>query len=407
MHDPRACVKQLRQVLAADKLSVGFFLGAGCPCSIRVPAATGNGDRPLVPAIAGLTEIVSNRLSASPELSAPFGALSQTFEKDKHDDPNVEDMLSRIRILRVAAGTESARGLSGHDLQTLDQAICRIISNTADRPLPRPSTPYHALGRLASGYRTPPLEIFTTNYDLLAEQALESLRIPFFDGFVGSSRPFFDQRAIEDDNLPDRWARLWKLHGSINWRFNRETKQISRTRDESDGDELLIHPSHRKYDESRRMPYVVMIDRLKAFLRNAQRPVALVVVGHSFSDQHLNETLIDSVRANPSAACFALQFENLSKYATAASLAKEEPSLTILARDGAIIRQRPGQWLPQSAVDLQVLHGAFAPQEEPAEQADQTATVKRPCRFVLGDFGVFGRFLDDVTGYGATVDGDA
>src|SRR3546814_17878072 len=105
-------------------------------------------------------------------------------------------------------------------------------------------------------------------------------------GFVGSSRPFFDQRAIEEDALPLRWTRLWKLHGSINWRFNKQSKVIFRSREKSDADlELLIHPSHLKYDESRRMPYFVMIYRLSHFLRNARRPVDLTTLAYSFLEK--------------------------------------------------------------------------------------------------------------------------
>ena len=369
-----------------------------------------------MPAILGLTQIVSDHLSNDRVLASPFKALEKTLAEDGFGQPNVEDMLSRIRILREAAGTGSVRGLSSKDLDDLDQVICQKISERVDRTLPSKWTPYHAMGRIASGYRIPSLEIFTTNYDLLAEQALESLQVPFFDGFVGASRPFFDQQAIEDDKLPERWALLWKLHGSINWRFNKETKEISRSTTKSDGDELLIHPSHRKYDESRRMPYVVMIDRLKAFLRNDKKPVALFVIGHSFSDEHLNATLMESLKANPSAACFALQFRKLSDYPTATSLAKEEPGLTVLARDKAIIRKQCGKWLPQSVADMSDLGGAFSLEADEGEGDEETGTPaakeqrsddaddKRPCKFDLGDFRLFGSFLDAVTGHGALTD---
>ena len=410
MHDPLQCVKQLRQVLAVDKLAVGFFLGAGCPCAIRVPCTDGDGDKPLVPAIAGLTKIVSDSLLARSDSSTSFATLQQTFTQDGHVNPNIEDMLSRIRILREAAGTQSARGLSAKDLDALDEEICRTISHIADQPLPNTSTPYHAMGRMARGYRNPPLQVFTTNYDLLAEEGLESLHVPVFDGFVGSSRPFFDQRAIEDELVPARWARVWKLHGSINWRFNKETRQILRSRTDADGDELLIHPSHRKYDESRRMPYVVMIDCLKTFLRNSAKPVALIVIGHSFSDAHINATLMESLRANPSAACYALQYGDLADYSTATGLAKEEANLTILAQDGAVLRKRQSGWLPKSAAQVQELHGAFRLQDTEDQNSQRTATVHahpaddahelRTCRFVLGDFGVFGTFLEAVSGAG-------
>lgn len=73
--------------------------------------------------------------------------------------------------------------------------------------------------------RYSPIEIFTTNYDLLIELALEYKRIPYFDGFVGSINPFLIPECIEAGNIkndqssykPYSWIRLWKLHGSINW----------------------------------------------------------------------------------------------------------------------------------------------------------------------------------------------
>lgn len=412
MHDPLHCINQLRQVLAADKLAVGFFLGAGCPCAIRVPTKQGDGDEPLVPAIEGLTKKVSDSLCKHDGLSTAFSRLKRTFTDDGRNKPNVEHMLSRIRILREAAGTKSARGISARHLDALDEQICRIISSVADKELPDMSTPYHAMARMARGYRNPPLQIFTTNYDLLAEQALESLHVPVFDGFVGSARPFFDQRATEDEQLPERWARVWKLHGSINWRFKKETNQILRTRITSDGDELLIHPSHRKYDESRRMPYIVMIDRLRSFLRNNGRPVALVVLGHSFSDEHLNATVVESLRANPSAACYALQYRCLAEYSTANRLAMTEPNLTILARDGAVIRKRQSAWLQQTTAQIQELQGTFELEDGESQNSETAAgdapakgasDQSRPCRFLLGDFDAFGNFLENVSGSGPTI----
>lgn len=409
-HDPLHCVKQLRQTLAADKLSIGFFLGAGCPCAIRVPREDGDGDDPLAPDIDGLTRIVADELSASEHLAAPFGALGKIFTEDGLEHPNIQIMLTRIRSLRDAAGAGEARGLSGKTLEDLDEGICQTISTAVTKTLPNSRTPYHALAEVVRRHRIPPTEIFTTNYDLLVEQAFEALRVPFFDGFVGSSRPFFDQQAIEDDMLPDRWALLWKLHGSINWRYNKNTKAITRSVSPSDGDELLIHPSHRKYDESRRMPYLVMIDRLKSFLRNRKQPVALFAIGHSFSDEHLNATIMESLKVNPSAACFAFQFKNLSEYPIASSLAAAEANLSVLARDEAIIRRRHGKWLARPATNSTALEFTFEftdGKEGENEVEGQTKGApdddsddSRPCNFLLGDFKHFGHFLDAVAGHG-------
>jgi len=233
------------------------------------------------------------------------------------------------------------------------------------------------------------------------EQALEGLSASFFDGFVGSNRPFFDQQAIEDDKLPDRWARLWKLHGSINWRFNQASKTIIRSLDRKDGDELLIHPSHRKYDESRRMPYLVLIDRLKTFLRNDKQPVVLFFIGHSLSDQHLNATVLESLKANPSSACFVLLFGNLSDYPAATALAKNETQLSVIGKDGAILRGREHPWIARPTTEISALGGAFDfADDEKEEDSDEP----RPCSFLLGDFKKFGEFIDEVTGQNPTPD---
>ena len=67
IHDPSQCVAQLRQTLAADKLSVGFFLGAGCPCSVRIPDEIVGAERPLIPDIKGMTVDVSKRGQRMPQ----------------------------------------------------------------------------------------------------------------------------------------------------------------------------------------------------------------------------------------------------------------------------------------------------------------------------------------------------
>lgn len=68
-----------------------------------------------------------------------------------------------------------------------------------------------------------PLEIFTPNYDLLLETGLETLRAPYFDGFVGNIQARFHTDLVEsfsnseNECVPSFFLRLWKLHGSVNW----------------------------------------------------------------------------------------------------------------------------------------------------------------------------------------------
>ncbi|MGB6569478.1 MAG: SIR2 family protein [Xanthobacteraceae bacterium] len=319
-HDPHQFLNQFRQTLATSKLAIGFLLGAGCPCAIK-----NSEGEPTIPDVVGLTKKVSEKVSKSEEHKACFETLLNVLLEDGEASPNIETILGRIRALNDVAGKGKVRGLSSDDLAELDRTICGAITEIVDCEASADETPYRSLAKYIQDRRGFPTEAFTTNYDLLLENALEAQRMPYFDGFAGGVRPFFDQTAIDDDKIPERWCRLWKIHGSINWRSNR--KSIVRSKDKNDGEEQLIHPSHRKYDEKRRMPYLVMMDRLRDFIRNQHHrerlPVALIVVGYSFSDKHINEALAENLQANPSAVCYALQYDVLDRYPKAKELATE------------------------------------------------------------------------------------
>jgi hypothetical protein len=389
--------RQMAQVLSVDKLSLGFFLGAGCPVSIKVPVLTdGSGEpvpSPLIPDVAGLTKLVLAELSANKELAADTKRLLEVITEDGKVDPNIEVILGCVRTLSAAAGYGEVRGISAASLHSIDAEICKSISNKVNKSLPGQDTAYNRLARFIAPRRGRPVEIFTTNYDLLAEQALEEASVPFFDGFVGSRQPFFDLVAIEQDVLPTRWARLWKLHGSINWRQDQKTRHVCRTMDADAGNELLIHPSHRKYDDSRRMPYLALIDRLRSFLRNEGQPVALFIHGFSFSDEHLNAVLEEGLRSNPQAACFAFQYGSLGDYGEGSRLAGRCQNLTIFARDQQLARGASTPWrIMQSATNS---HLAEIFDWDDAALTDGGAT---DATFLLGDFAKFGQFLSTLTG---------
>ena len=396
--EPLQLTRQFRQVLSADKLTIGFFLGAGCPCSVRVDDGTGGGTCPLIPDIRGLTRAIDNDLKASPHAAA-YKTLVDAMSEDGEPHPNVEAMLNRIRALRIVAGAANVRGLTGAELKTLDEQISAKIKKEVTRDLPLVDNGYCSLAGFMRQRGSPHVELFTTNYDTLMEQALERRRVRYFDGFVGAVRPFFDHDAIESNDMPPSWSRLWKLHGSINWRYVADSKSVVRS--DADGDELMIHPSHMKYDESRRMPYFIMIDRMKAFLKRRDKPVAFFILGYSFGDQHLNEAIVDSLRANPQSACFALQFGKLADYKDGVQLARRTSNLTLLARDGGVLRGTEGHWLADAATDLAELTHLF---ESSAAPAPPTAGADpddkpKPCGFVAGDFKRFGEFLDGLAPY--------
>jgi hypothetical protein len=269
----------------------------------------------------------------------------------------------------------------------LDGAICEKVKEIVTQNLPEGDTPYHVLASwIQAVQRERPVEIFTTNYDLLIEQALEAYRVPFFDGFIGSDNAFLDLEAMAEDDLPPRWARLWKIHGSVNWWIDPKMK-IRRSRDKQTGEQLLIYPSHLKYDQSRQMPYTAMLDRLRVFLRSDQ--CVLVTCGYSFGDEHINANIAQGLVGNPDAACVALIFNDLTDAPKAVSLAKRHANLTVMAADGGVVGTilRPWDTVVKDA------NPAYATAVATDMPVGRTKAPTAQCKWLLGDFAAFGRFL--------------
>lgn len=207
MHDLQRIQQDLQESLSLDKHPVALLIGAGCPFSIRVPDSSGE-TKPLIPDLAGLTSLVAAKLANDEN----FKTLVQQFVDDGRTNYTIEELLSHVRLMRRVVGSGNARGLTATSLKNLEESLCMHVAEAVLCDLPTSSTAFHDLAAWIGGVsRRTPVHIFTTNYDLLLEQALEACEVPFFDGFVGAQRPFFDLRAIEDEELPARWARLWKL----------------------------------------------------------------------------------------------------------------------------------------------------------------------------------------------------
>lgn len=230
----------------------------------------------------------------------------------------------------------------------MDAEICAVISDQVDKALPDRNSAYHNLAIWARSIRrAKPVQIFTTNYDLLVERALEESATPYFDGFVGTRKAFFDLGAVEDENLlPARWARLWKIHGSLNWRLTSDGRRVVRSDNRDKSTSHLIYPSHLKYDQSRKMPYLAMLERLKAFI--LQPNAILFMSGYSFGDEHINDVICRSLEANPTAQVFGLIYGDLAddRYKKARECGYQLPNLSIIGEYSAIIGRIDGLWKP-------------------------------------------------------------
>lgn len=367
-------------------MRIGFFLGAGCPLAVEIDV--GGKVEPLIPEISGLTARVKEFLDLEADLKDVAQIAWERVTARGISLPTVEDVLSHIRTLRSLCESGHIDGFSKDSLDKLDAAICEQVRLMVSKALPKSDTPYHMLSSWIQAIpRDKPVEVFTTNYDLLLEQALEEQRVPYFDGFVGSDSAFLDLESMAEDDLPARWARLWKIHGSINWWMTAK-KKIRRSRDVVTGEQLLIYPSHLKYDQSRQMPYYAMTDRLRVFLRADQ--CVLITCGYSFCDEHINACISQGLAGNPKAACFAMIYGDRANSPKVVELARRCANLTLLAADGGVVGTVERNWdsdvknLTNPAFQIAV--GIDLPD-------GRTTAPPNQCKWLLGDFSAFGKFL--------------
>jgi hypothetical protein len=324
-HDPQKFAHELSAKLATRSRHVCAFLGAG------VARACG------LPDVAQLQSQV---------LDALTGADRQAFE-EQLKGRNLEQALSRLRrIAAVLTAGQTLDGLTAAQAIQLDATVCQKIVEKLDISAANLSPIYSLAAWAARANYHLPLELFTVNYDLLIESALEKLRVPYFDGFVGNLRARFQTELVEAGPgqegawLPEFLVRLWKLHGSVNWLWEADQQIVRLGQPVTKDLAAAIYPSDTKYDESRRVPFVVLHDRLR---RALYQPETLVIIsGYSFSDDHLNEVLFEAAskrqRSELIVFCYAAIPDHLAERAVIT------PNIQIATADEAILGGIRGPW---------------------------------------------------------------
>ncbi|OCH30082.1 hypothetical protein A6E13_02495 [Aliivibrio fischeri] len=160
------------------------------------------------------------------------------------------------------------------------------------------------------------VNVFTTNNDLLSETALGYLNVNYNNGFSsGLSRTFNPARFSYtfsrkiDSNMEkyeplENMVYLYKLHGSISWIesddnsfFNIKEVDVEPTQ-APPGKNILIYPTPLKQNKSLGSPYADLIREFqnKLLLQHG----VLIVIGYSFSDEHINNAIYAALASNSS-----------------------------------------------------------------------------------------------------------
>lgn len=279
-----------------------FLIGAGCSKCAGLPLTS---------------ELTAEALSSN-ELDdttkAVLTAIRDLFNGAA--DANIEDYLSELIDLLAIADRRSSRGATQKDvtlggvayseaqLRTAADQIKRGIARVIEkkvlidthqsfvRAVHRPLRP----GKPTSGQT---VDYLVLNYDTVLEDALALERVPFADGLDGGVTGWWNPQTFDRDGLA---ARVFKLHGSINWcefpddplpRRVGASLQIAAANERR----ILIWPASTKYREAQLDPYAQLAERARRVLRPSRgSQCVLIICGYGFSDDHINLELDRALR---------------------------------------------------------------------------------------------------------------
>ncbi len=184
---------------------------------------------------------------------------------------------------RVTAGTFAR---DDHSVRDLYERFYRKLV-LRDRALPRPW-------------------VFTTNYDIFNETAMDRLGIPYANGFTGVVERRFNPASFryalaeQLDVASRKWVAvdafvyLCKLHGSVSWTEDDHGLFPIRERWPADDvSKIMIYPTPAKQNASLASPYADLFREFQS--RIVREQSVLITVGYAFGDEHLNNIIYQAL----------------------------------------------------------------------------------------------------------------
>lgn len=219
------------------------------------------------------------------------------------ESKNIEDFLSFIILYEKVNGV-----IVDEHGECLREKIERKIADACRLVLDKNNS-HHAsfLQKITSRKMgLPRVQLYTTNYDTLFEQAAQRLNYTIIDGFSFSyPRVFngsnFDKdlvyrkhtRVKQEDSFVPGVFQLFKLHGSVDWEKRPDGCILQRENVERP---CIIYPASEKYESSYEQPYFEMMSNLQHTLR--EEGTFLIIAGFGFQDKHIQNIIREATFQN-------------------------------------------------------------------------------------------------------------
>lgn len=288
---------EIAQCLQIENLN--FIIGAGCSSYCDE-----HGIEKAIPTMAGLAK--------------QFYDENPNFKIDRKKKAsdlfpnNLEALLNHLISLRNIVPEKSRKTYSAK-INTINKFIFERVCNTPySKELLQLYKEFYL--RIVKKTRQVPVNIFTTNYDLYNENALDELGFMYNNGFLGSAQRIFNPNSynyvvVENLGLSrDVWKsvsnfiNLYKIHGSINWikedHLETDTphileKDIELIQNRNKFDSLMIYPTPQKDRTTLMVPYSDLFRMMQNNL--LKKNSVLISLGYSFSDEHINRIILNAL----------------------------------------------------------------------------------------------------------------
>ncbi|WP_018275677.1 SIR2 family protein [Teredinibacter turnerae] len=298
----KEAINKLEELLSHSK---AVLLGAGASFCAGLP----------------LTNQLTERALGSGKLSADSNQILtaiQTSFVGANPASHIEDYLSELidwlaitarRANRNVPASQVAIGGSAYSNEQLIQAINEIklaifdVINVAidSATHERFVQALHRPMRPGKDNQPNTIDYLVMNYDTLIEDSLALSQLRYADGLEGGVSGWWNPSTFEQNNLD---ARVFKLHGSINWAEHPSSLTPLRIAPhlkcgQGQSTKIMIWPASTKYRETQLDPYANLLHRARAVLnpRDGSQRV-LLIVGYSFGDAHINLEIERGLKAS-------------------------------------------------------------------------------------------------------------
>ena len=228
--------------------------------------------------------------------------LKANLDKTK-DDHNIEDFLSIVVIYEKLNGE-----IKDEHGETIRKKLQKKIAEACRLTLDE-NNHHHSdfLRKLTARKPSDPrVQLYTTNYDTLFEQAAMQAGLTVIDGFTFSQPRLFSgvnfdydivyrerSRIKPDESFIPNVFQLFKIHGSVDWQKESNDRIVQK---EIVDNPCIIYPASDKYESSYEQPYLELIAHFQQTLR--KEGTLLIVIGFGFKDKHIQGIIKEAVTQN-------------------------------------------------------------------------------------------------------------